>query len=96
MEEIDLYTCPRTGAIAKYFKISTDRGISWETATRLLAEQHDEESGFYHATYQAASNKPIYVLALKKSTLASASSMNANFFHLVRPNTGYSPIETPR
>ena len=95
-EEVDLFTCPRTGAVAKYFKFSTDRGISWETATRLLAEQCDEESGFYHATFQAASTRDIYVLALKKSTLAASSSMSSNFFHLIRPNTGYSPIETSR
>ena len=96
-EELDLYTCPRTGAVTKYFKVATDRGISWEEATRLLAEQRDSaESGFYRATYQAAANKEIFVLALRKASLAAASAVSSSFFHLVRPNTGFSPIETHR
>jgi hypothetical protein len=91
-DEVDLYTCPRTGAIAKYFKVSTDRGISWAAANRLLTEQRDDESGFY----QSESSRDTFVLALKKSTFAATNSMSSGFFHLLRPNTGYSPVETHR
>ena len=96
-EELDLYTCPRTGATTKYFRIATDRGIPWEEATRLLEEQRDSvEPGFYRATYQAAANKEIYVLALRKASLAAAPAASSSFFHLVRPNTGFAPVETHR
>ena len=91
-EESILYACPRTGAVAKYYRISTDRGVSWLQATQLLSEQDDTESGFYE--YQGAMKKSNFVLALKKRDIFPASSMNSRYYHIVRPNTGFHPIET--
>ena len=36
-EECELYKCPRTGAVATYVRIATDRGVSWEKA--LVSEE---------------------------------------------------------
>jgi hypothetical protein len=93
-EESDLYTCPRTGAVAKYYRVSTDRGVSWEQALTHLSQQSDKESGFYQATYQAASKSDLFVLALNKKEIFPVSSMSSKYYHLVRPNTGFLPLET--
>ena len=58
----------------------------------LLTDQREDESGFY----RSVGSKEYFVLALKKSSFATDSSMCSGFFHLVRPNTGFSPVETHR
>jgi hypothetical protein len=93
-EECNLYTCPLTGAVTKYFRVSTDRGVSWDQALALLSEQIDEESGFYQAKYHSASKNELYALALKKKEILPVSTMTSKYYHLVRPNTGFHPMET--
>jgi hypothetical protein len=93
-EECNLYTCPVTGAITKYYRVSTDRGVSWDQALALLSEQIDRESGFYQAKYHSASKNELYALVLKKKEIFPVSTMTSKYYHLVRPNTGFHPLET--
>lgn len=95
-EESVLYRCPRTGAVVTYFRVKMDRGVSWEAAMHLLAQQPDDGSGFFQAEYRSASGEGEFVLALRKREVCAvaACQKKVKYFHLVRPNTGYHPAET--
>lgn len=96
-----LYECPRTGAVTEHVEILTDRGVSWEEAERLLAEQQaycdehalvDDRSGFYKA--DGRNEDFLYFLALRKRQPLGVK--RSPYYIYVRPNTGNSRNDYPK
>ena len=92
-----LYECPRTGAVTEYIQLTTDRGVSWEEAERLLEEQkaysvehelEDDRSGFY----EGGSGDYKYFLAIRRKQPPGVK--NSPYYIFVRPNTGNSRVDS--
>jgi len=96
-----LYECPRTGAVTEYVQLTTDRGVSWEEAVRLLEEQKaysaeyelvDDKSGFYEGSSTNSDFK--YFLAIRRKQPPGVKNSPSYIF--VRPNTGNSRTDSYR
>jgi hypothetical protein len=96
-----LYECPGTGAVTEYVQLTTDRGVSWDEAVRLLEDQKaysaehelvDDKSGFYEGSSTNSDFK--YFLAIRRKQPPGVKNSPSYIF--VRPNTGNSATDYNR
>lgn len=80
-----VWTDPHSGLQTLRTDLVTDRGISWETAQRMLELERvapDDQSGF-RVSRRPTFGRPMVLLAIQKSAKATT-------FDIRRPNTGVS------
>lgn len=70
-------------------RVSADRGVPFEKAAGLLAEQTAELAGFY----KKANDASLYNVLLCLEKREHIATRRPQAFHIVRPNTGFRPEE---